>query len=219
MSRPSDAAAWDERYGTAEFVWSTEPNRFLPPAVADLTPGRALDLACGEGRNAVWLATRGWRVTGVDFSAVGLEKAARLATASGVRAEWIRADVTAWASPPSFDLVIVLYLHLLPAGRGAALGTAARALAPGGTLVVVGHDLANLADGIGGPQDPEVLATAEDIRCDLERAGVDDLVVDRAERIERPVETDAGPVMALDCLVRAHRPASYGSPPDARSSA
>jgi 2-polyprenyl-3-methyl-5-hydroxy-6-metoxy-1,4-benzoquinol methylase len=79
-----DAAGWDQRYDTAEFVWATEPNRFLPPEVEGLTPGRALDVACGEGRNAVWLATQGWDATGIDFSAVGLAKARQLAAERGV---------------------------------------------------------------------------------------------------------------------------------------
>ncbi len=128
----SDAASWDERYGAAEFVWSTQPNRFLPPAVEGLTPGRALDLACGEGRNAVWLATQGWDATGVDFSATGLEKAARLAETNNVTVDWICADVTNWEPAAPFDLVVVFYLQLPERQRSAAFGSAARTLAPGG---------------------------------------------------------------------------------------
>jgi SAM-dependent methyltransferase len=204
----SDAASWDERYRGAEFVWSTHPNRFLPPAVEGLTPGRALDVACGEGRNAVWLATQGWNATGVDFSAAGLEKAARLAETNSVTVEWIRADVTSWQSAQCFDLVVVFYLQVPEAQRRAALGSAARALAPRGTLLVVAHDLTNLTDGIGGPQDPAVLYTPDDVRGDLDGSEVRDLVVERAERIERPVVTDTGTVTAIDCLVRVHRAAS-----------
>lgn len=201
----SDAASWDERYRASGFVWSTEPNRFLPPAVAGLTPGRALDLACGEGRNAVWLATQGWVATGVDFSTTGLEKAARLAEANGVVVEWVCGDVTTWQPVEPFELVVVFYLQLAEPQRSIALGSAARALAPRGTLLVVAHDLTNLTDGIGGPQDPSVLYTPDDVRVDLDRSGVSDLVIERAERVERPVETDTGTVMAIDCLVRAQR--------------
>lgn len=203
----NDAGSWDARYRAAEFVWSTQPNRFLPPAVEGLTPGRVLDLACGEGRNAVWLATEGWDATGVDFSATGLEKAARLAETNGVNVEWVCADVTSWRPVEPFDLVIVFYLQLPPPQRSAALGSAARALAPGATLLVVAHDLTNLTDGIGGPQNPAVLYTPGDVRGDLDRSGVAEIVVERAQRIERPVETEKGTVMAIDCLVRAYRSA------------
>lgn len=202
----SDAADWDDRYRTTEFIWKTEPNQFLPPEVADLPSGRALDLACGEGRNAVWLATQGWDTIGVDFSDVGLEKAAGLAEANDVVIEWICADVTTWRPQPHFDLVVVFYLQLPAQQRTAAFGAAARALAHCGTLLIVGHDLLNLTEGVGGPQNPAVLYTPDDIKADLADAGVPDLVIDRAERRHRPVPSDGGAVMAIDCLVRAHRP-------------
>ena len=201
----SDATSWDERYRGAEFVWRTEPNRFLPGAVEGLAPGRTLDLACGEGRNAVWLATQGWEATGVDFSQVGLDKAARLATSNDVDVRWIRADATSWQPDELYNLVVVFYLQVPEAERRAAFTVAARALAPGGTLLIVGHDLDNLTGGIGGPQNPAVLYTPDDVRDDLTAAGVADLVVDRAERVERPVDTDSGARVAIDCLVRAHR--------------
>ena len=201
----SDATSWDDRYRTSEFIWKTDPNLFLPPEVAGLATGRALDLACGEGRNAVWLATQGWDATGVDFSQVGLDKAARLAASNHVTVEWVRADVTDWQPDHLFDLVVVFYLHLPEPRRRAAFGAAVRALEPGGTLLIVGHDLANLTDGVGGPQDRAVLYTPDDVRRDLDAAGVADLVIDRAERVERPVDPDAGSRPAIDCLVRAHR--------------
>jgi len=211
----SDAAHWDDRYRTTEFIWKTEPNQFLPPEVADLAPGRALDVACGEGRNAVWLATHGWDTTGIDFSDVGLTKAAGLAEANGVVVEWICSDVTTWRPQSHFDLVLVFYLQLPAQQRAAAFGVAASALAPGGTLLIVGHDLLNLAEGRGGPQNPAVLYTPDDVKVDLENSGVPDLVIDRAERRHRPIptdtsngndtDTDTDTVPAIDCLVRAHR--------------
>jgi SAM-dependent methyltransferase len=196
---------WDARYAGRELLWSAEPNRFLSEEVADMTPGRALDLACGEGRNAVWLAERGWDVTGVDFSGVAIAKARRLADARGVgeRVRLVEADLAEYAPPPEgADLVAVLYLQVPAPLRGGILARAAAALAPGGTLLFVAHDLANLDGGHGGPKDPEVLTTPEGVAADL--AG---LVVERAERVRRPVSTDAGEAVAIDTLVRASRPA------------
>lgn len=201
-----DAVGWDQRYDTPDLVWSGEPNRFLPPEVAGMAPGRALDLACGEGRNAVWLATQGWDVTGVDFSSVGLRKAANLAEANGVTGLWIAHDVTTWEPIVRYDLAVAFYLQLAAPERRAALATAARSLSPGGTVLVVAHDLANLTDGVGGPQDPAVLYTPDDVVADLATSGVADLEVERAERVERPVPGADGTVAtAIDCLVRASR--------------
>jgi SAM-dependent methyltransferase len=198
-----DREAWNERYGTDELVWHAEPNRFLVEAVEGLTPGRALDLACGEGRNAVWLASQGWKVVGVDFSSAGLAKARGMAHERGVEVTWVEADAVSWAPPRgAFDLVVVMYLQLPADQRRAALGHAAAALAPRGVLLVVGHDATNPTEGFGGPQDPAVLFSAEDIVGDL-----DGLRVDRAERVERQVETPSGAAVALDALVRAVRPA------------
>lgn len=205
-----DAAAWNARYESVGFVWSTEPNQFLAAEVAGLPPGSALDLACGEGRNAVWLATLGWDVTGVDFSEGGLTKAAGLAEGNGVTDDthWVCADVTTWQPDRIFDLVVVMYLHLVAPQRSATMAVAARSLAEGGTLLVVGHDVTNLADGVGGPPDPQVLYGPDDIVGDVERA-TDGLVVERAERVGRTVSvgTPEGPQerQAIDCLVRVRR--------------
>jgi SAM-dependent methyltransferase len=200
-----DAADWDARYATDELVWKAEPNRFLEPMIEGLLPGRALDLACGEGRNAVWLATQGWEVTGVDFSQTGLDKAARLAGDRGVGATWVCADVVTWEPPHEFDLVVVFYLQIPPAARRGVLATAARAVAPGGTLLWLAHDRRNLRDGIGGPKDEAVLADAGDLRADLDAAGVVGLVADRAGELFRPVEVDGTEHLAIECVLRARR--------------
>ena len=194
---------WDARYAQKELVWSAEPNRLFAAEVAQLPPGRALDLACGEGRNAIWLAERGWRVTGVDFSEVAITKATALAASRGVDVEWVVADVLDDpAAGGAFDLVAVLYLQLPRDEMLRAVRTAVDAVAPGGTLLVLGHDTTNLARGHGGPKDPSVLYTAEDLIPAL-----GDLLVERAEAVERTVSLADGEAVAIDAFVRARRPA------------
>lgn len=199
-----DSAEWDQRYTGRELVWTSEANRFLIAEAESLAPARALDLACGEGRNAVWLAQRGWQVTGVDFSAVGIEKARQLEDARRVHANWVLADLLRYRPEPSaFELVIVLYLQVPGDERTPILRAAAQAVSPGGIFLLVGHDSSNLKDGYGGPQDPAVLYTAEDVADDLDGSG---LQIERAETVKRPVETPDGQRIALDALMRASRP-------------
>ena len=206
MSVSMDSEAWNRRYAGTELVWTAQPNRFLVSETADLTPGRALDVACGEGRNAVWLAEQGWRATGVDFSDVALGKARRLAEARAVEVDWVRADVVEHRSGErAFDLVIVFYLQLAESTRTTALRAAADAVAGDGTFLLVAHDSSNLEHGHGGPQHPGVLYTAADVARDIHGSG---LVVERAGVVERPVQTPDGERIALDALVRAHRPAA-----------
>ena len=202
-----DRRDWDERYRDDELFWGVEPNRFLAEEVRDLRPGRALDLAAGEGRNAVWLAERGWEVLAVDFSVVALAKGRRLAEGHGARVEWLAADLTQWRPPGrAFDLVVALYLQLEADARRQVLAHAADAVAPGGTLLVVAHDRRNLAEGVGGPRDPAVLYDPDEVAADLS-----DLRVERAERVRRPVVQEGGITRhALDTLVRARREAPAG---------
>ena len=193
---------WNARYAQKELVWSAEPNRLFAAEVAGLPPGRALDLACGEGRNAVWLAERGWRVTGVDFSDVALAKAAELAAGRGVEADWVVADVLDYEPEPrSFDLVAVLYLQLPRDDALYAVRAALKAVAAGGTLVVLAHDTTNLTAGHGGPKDAAVLYTAADVVPEL-----GDMEVERAEAVERTVPLPDGEAVAVDAFVRARRP-------------
>ena len=198
-----DADEWDRRYSTSDLVWTADPNRFLVEEAAWLAPGRALDLGAGEGRNAVWPATQGWQVVAVDFSAVGLRKAADLASRAGVEIDVVVADAADELPGPEFDLVVLLYLHLPPEQRQLVHRNAAAALAPGGTLLVVGHDTTNLTDGVGGPQDPSVLFDPEDVTADLDGTGVG---IVRAERVLRSVPTDDVTRTVIDALVRARRP-------------
>ena len=201
-----DREAWNRRYAGGELIWTARPNRFLAAEAADLAPGRALDVGAGEGRNAVWLAEQGWEVTAVDFADVGLAKGARLAEERGVQVAFVAADLLEY-EPPSgaFDLVAVLYLHLPAAERRLVHARLARALAPGGTLLVVGHDTTNIAEGHGGPQDPSILFTPEEVAEDLR-----ELRIERAERVRRSVTGGGGAVDAIDALVRASRDVAPG---------
>jgi SAM-dependent methyltransferase len=188
---------WDSRYAEQELVWSAGPNRFLAGEAADLPPGRALDLACGEGRNALWLAERGWRVTAVDFSRVAVEKGGRIADERGLAVEFVVADLLEYEpAAQAYDLAIVFYLHLVADELATVLARAAGAVAPGGTFLLVGHDLRNLTAGHGGPRDASVLYTPEDVVASL-----GDLEIERAEPVERPVDG----TVAIDALVRARR--------------
>ena len=193
---------WNRRWAGEERVHaSTAPSRFVVAEVADLPPGAALDFACGAGRNAVWLAEQGWRVTAVDFSEVALRMARSLEAERRVAVEWVEADVLAWTPPPrAYDLVCVLYLQLPAGERRTALARAAAAVRPGGTLLVLGHDLLNLTDGWGGPTQADVLFTPDDVVAEI-----GDLRVEKAERVRRAVDDAGASREAIDALVRATR--------------
>lgn len=197
-----DREAWNQRYRQKDCVWSAEPNRFLVPEVEGLAPGRALDLAAGEGRHAVWLAMRGWEVTAVDWSEAGLGRGRRLAEHQAVTVDWVLADLREWEAPSrAFDLVIILYLQPPADVRGGVWRKAAAAVEPGGRLIVIGHDLANLTEGWGGPSDSMFLYTAQDV---VDAVG-EELEVVRAEKVLRPVEADDGVHHAVDNIVVAVR--------------
>ena len=204
MAIEMDRARWDRCYEGRELVWSAEPNRFLVAETATVMPGRVIDLACGEGRNAIWLAEHGWQAVGADFSEVGLHKARELATARGVTVEWVAADLRDYRPDRrAFDLVLVFYLQVPAPERRPMLQAAAEAVAPGGRFLLVAHDSSNLQCGYGGPPDPAVLYAAHDVVTDIDGRG---LQIERAERVKRPVHTPDGQRVALDALVRARRP-------------
>ncbi len=204
-----DNTNWDERYSSSDLVWSASPNRWVAEFAAGLTPGRALDVAGGEGRNALWLVEQGWDATVVDFSEVGLDRARQLAQqrfdeTRATRLHTVCADVATYEPEPrAFDLVVVAYLQLPVVERRPALLNAANAVAAGGALIVVAHDTTNLEDGYGGPQIPDVLYTASDIAEDIAEAGLD---IDRAESVVREVEVSGVMRCAIDALLTAHRP-------------
>ncbi|WP_406830241.1 class I SAM-dependent methyltransferase [Pedococcus sp. KACC 23699] len=195
---------WDERYAASDRVWSASPNAEVERIVGGWKPdqaahgrrgGRALDLGAGEGRHALWLASLGWQVTAVDFSAVGLGKGEAEASSRGLHVDWVVADARSWQPPAgtSYDLVLVAYLHL----PEDVLSRATRWLAPGGALVVVGHALRNLTEGVGGPSDAALLHTLEELRT-----AAAELEVERCEEVVRP--TEGGD--AIDAVLVARRP-------------
>ncbi|WP_034268761.1 class I SAM-dependent methyltransferase [Haloechinothrix halophila] len=190
---------WDEKFAASEFLFTARPNQTVVAETTSLKPGTALDLACGQGRNAVWLAEQGWHVTAVDFSRVGLDRARQLAESRGVDVTYIEADVVNWQPPvQAFDLVLIAYLQLPWEELKTVLAAARKALAPGGTLLLVGHDADNIDHGYGGPPDPAVLYDAQRIRAEL-----DALDVETARQVDRVVDTDIGPMTAIDTLVKA----------------
>lgn len=152
-----DAQEWDSRYAGTDRVWSAAPNAWVAATTREWFTGQALDLGAGEGRHSVWLAALGWQVTAVDFSAAGIERGRLGAQEVGVEVDWVVADVRTWAPPAgaTFDLVLVAYLHL----ADDVLGRVRDWLAPGGALVVIGHALRNLTEGVGGPSDARLLHT------------------------------------------------------------
>ena len=145
------AAYWDERYGTAERLWSGAPNTQLVAEAADLQPGTALDAGCGEGGDAHWLAARGWRVTALDVSAVALRRGAAHAPPDVAdRIRWQQADFRTWEpGGETFDLVSAQFLHFPSALRKRVYANLAAAVAPGGTLLIVAHEPSELHTGMG----------------------------------------------------------------------
>ena len=196
-----DRHAWDERHGSRHRTEPEEPNRFLVATLRRATPGTALDVACGRGRNAVWLAEQGWAVTGIDWSPVALRLAAQRAAEHGVALRLVDADLLEWEPEDRYDLVCLLYLQVPAPERHAIWRKAASAVAPGGRVLIIGHDARNLEEGYGGPSSATVLYTA------AEAAGVvgEHLVVARAETLVRPVEVEDGVRHAIDNLVLAVR--------------
>jgi len=198
-----DAASWDERYRDRELVWSAGPNAFVAEQLADHPRGRALDLAAGEGRNALWLAEQGFEVEAVEFSSVAILKGRALAAHREARVTFTLADLTAPLELAPADVVLLAYLHLPREVERDVLRRVAALVAPGGTFLLIAHARRNLDAGVGGPQDPELLPTAQEVTAAIEGTG---LVIERAGEVTRDVEVEGEQRTAIDLLVRAHRP-------------
>ncbi len=137
---PAVRTEWDTRYADREQLWSGQPNGALVAEVEGLTPGRVLDVGCGEGADAVWLARNGWDVTAVEVSGVALERAVRDGRDAGVHVHWVHAELEAAGLPPgSFDLVSAQYPALLRTPDAVGERALLAAVAPGGVLLFVHH--------------------------------------------------------------------------------
>jgi SAM-dependent methyltransferase len=192
---------WNERHQAGDFE-GHGPNSTLMLGTSGLTPGRALELACGSGTNAVWLASQGWRTTAVDWSSVGLANGKAKADEAGVSVDWLERNLFEWTPPPrSFDLVAIVYLHSPREERVPIYSAAAAAVAPGGRLLVVGHHPKNAAEGFGGPSEDR-LFTAEQIAADL-LVSDPDLVIERAELVQ---QDNPGAHRPYDSLLIVRRP-------------
>ena len=168
-----DEDFWDERYRSAQRVWSGQPNPQLIAEVAGLRPGRALDVGCGEGADAIWLARNGWDVGAVDISGVAISRGDQHARdtdpAAAGRIEWRRADLLETPPEPgSYDLVTAQFMQLPPEPRTRLFSSLAAAVRPGGTLLIVGHHPSDLASGVPRPPIPEVFYSADEIATMLD---------------------------------------------------
>ena len=203
-----DAKAWDERYAAHDLVWSAEPNRFVAEIIGPLTPGHAVDLAAGEGRNAIWMVEQGWVVTASDFSPVAVERMRSLAAdrlgddLSRLTAVVADATQSAPGGPAAYDLALLCYLQLPADEWRQALRSAVEAVRPGGHVVVIGHAGRNLAEGWGGPSERTVLYDPEEV---LDRAEGLPVTALQSGIRQRPVPTDDGERVALDTVVVLRR--------------
>jgi SAM-dependent methyltransferase len=200
---------WDERYSAHDPVWSGKVNQRLVEQTAQLVPGDALDLGCGEGGDAVWLAEQGWTVTAVDVSAVVVDKArahaaAALAPEIASRITWRAADVRTWQPPAdSTDLASLQFVHLTEPLLGELQARLATAVRPGGTLLIVNHDPLDLQTAVGRPDIPGIMLAAPVIVARLEPTL---WRVDVAEPFPRAAHDGEGrPVTVHDTVVRATR--------------
>jgi thioredoxin reductase/SAM-dependent methyltransferase len=205
--RVLSGAYWEQRYGAGKRVWSGNPNSQVVVVAADLPPGAALDVGSGEGADAIWLASRGWKVTGVDLAQAALDRAAQHAAEAGVDVAWQQADVAAWdPAPAQYDLVSVQYLQLPRPTRDALYRRLAEAVRPGGTLLIVGHHPADLeVKTLRRPRLPHLMFTAEEAAAVLDPSAWDIT----ATAAERPgTDPDGQQITLTDAVLRAVRRAA-----------
>ncbi|MGC9962571.1 MAG: class I SAM-dependent methyltransferase [Acidimicrobiales bacterium] len=195
-------AEWDERYAGAEQVWSGEPNAALVTEVGQLEPGRALDVGCGEGADAIWLASRGWQVTAIDVSKIALQRAASAAEQAGVGVEWLHAGLLYAPLPPAgFNLVSAQYPALLRTPTDDAEHALLAAVAPRGHLLVVHHADIDTEDAKAHGFDPDDYVSPSDVASLLDESWQ----VTFDERRPRHVSTGAGARHTHDQVLHAIR--------------
>jgi thioredoxin reductase/SAM-dependent methyltransferase len=202
-----DEESWEERYRAQPAVWSGRPNAQLVAEASALTPGSALDVGCGEGGDALWLAARGWQVTAVDFATAALERGAARAAALGpdvaARIRWVHADVTGWAPETSLDLVSAQFMQLPGQPRRELFARLAAAVAPGGTLLVVGHDPSDMDTSAHRSHVPDMFFSAEEVADALDGDEWDVLVAEARPRAA--AEHEGAGITVRDAVLRARR--------------
>ncbi|MBT8197638.1 MAG: class I SAM-dependent methyltransferase [Acidimicrobiia bacterium] len=200
MTDRSSEESWDQRYRERQALWGDGPNRFLVEYAGGLTPGTALDLASGQGRNAIWLAENGHTVTAVELSGVATAQASQIAHDRGVDLELIHHDVFTWdPGDRHFDLVLLAYVQLPEDLRRQVHDLAMRVLSPAGRVLVIAHHRDNLTRGVGGPPMLEVLFTEEQLRSDF--AGLE---IEALDKVLRPVDLEDGSTAnAIDVVLLA----------------
>ncbi|MCR1781989.1 class I SAM-dependent methyltransferase [Nocardioides carbamazepini] len=204
------AGFWDERYGGSDRVWSGRPNQRLVEQTADLRPGTALDVACGEGGDAIWLAKQGWQVTAVDVSQVALAKVAAHAGDEGI-GERIRIgfyDALADPRPAgrhTFDLVTVSFLHVPEPDFAAVYRGVADAVAPGGRLLVTAHHPDDVTTGARHDHGPGLMFEPDRVLETLGAGPDGDWDVEVADTPVREQATPDGPLLVRDTVVRLRR--------------
>lgn len=204
MEHAHDAESWDRmyRHRQAHAAWSGEPNPLLAQEIAGVEPGTALDLACGEGADALWLTERGWKVTAIDLSNVALDRA-RAADASH-RVDWIHADMLVWQPPAdAYDLVSLHYVHIPPAERAALFGRLARAVRPNGFLLVVAHHPSEQDTTSRHPAIADLYYTADDVAASLAPGRWEILCSDNKPR--HTTDHEGRPVTRHDTVLKARR--------------